>query len=78
VIIRVTDSLGNSAYLEVIEVINGPVDSFGTTKGNGLGALPGELLAAWPLYLLALVMVLFFWLGERRQMHNLRRKHLLV
>ena len=78
VIVRVTDSLGNSAYMEVINIANGPVDTLGATKGNGLGALPGELLAAWPLYLLALVMVLFFWLGERRQLRNLRRKHLLV
>jgi hypothetical protein len=78
VVIRVTDSVGNSAYMEVINVVNGPVDALGATKGNGLGALPGELLAAWPLYILALIMVAFFWLGERRQLHNLRRKHLLA
>jgi hypothetical protein len=78
VIVRVTDSVGNSAYMEVIDVINGPVDSFGATKGNGLGALPGQLLAAWPVYGLAVVMVGFFWLGERREVSKLRRKHLLA
>jgi hypothetical protein len=78
VIIRVTDSLGNAAYLQVVTVVNGPVDSYGTTKGTGMGSFPGELITAWPLYVLALVMVVFFWLGERREVHKLRKRHLLL
>jgi hypothetical protein len=78
VVLRVTDSYGNSAYLQLITIINGPVEALGATKGNGLGSVPGLLLTAWPLYLLALVMVLFFWLGERRELRKLRRKHLVL
>lgn len=74
VILRVTDAQGNSAFMQVVTVVNGAIEPIGATKGNGRGALPGVLLTAWPLYGLALLMVLFFWLGERRQLHKLRRQ----
>jgi len=73
VILRVTDSAGNNAYLQTVTVVNGPVAAFGTNKGGGTGALPGSLVAAWPLLVLALVMVIIFWLGERREERKLRR-----
>jgi hypothetical protein len=66
VILRVTDSQGNSAFMQTVTVINGPVTGLGSSKGNGKAALPGSLQAAWPLLGLAAVMVLVFWLGERR------------
>ncbi len=78
VIVRVTDSQGNSGFLQVITVVNGPVGAFGATKGQGLGALPVMLVTAWPLYGLAALMVLFFWMGELREVHKLRRRHLLL
>lgn len=74
VILRVTDVQGNSAFIQIVTVVNGPVDAVGGTHGNGFGALPGVLLTAWPLYVLAFLMVLFFWLGERREVHKLRRQ----
>lgn len=78
VVARVTDSLGNSAFLQFITIINGPVQAFGSSKGSGLGAIPGDLMTAWPLYGLAAIMVLFFWLGERREVRKLRKRHLLL
>ncbi len=77
VILRVTDAQGNSAFLQLVTVVNGPAEKAGSTSGKGLGAIPGVLLTAWPLYGIALMMVLFFWLGERRQMRKLRRAHLV-
>jgi PKD domain/Glucodextranase, domain B len=76
VIVRVTDSQGNSAYLQTVTVVNGPVAAFGGTNTSGAAALPGELLGAWPLYGIALVMVTFFWLGEWRGKRVLRRQEL--
>jgi hypothetical protein len=78
VIVRVTDSLGNSAFMQVITVVNGPVAALGATNGNGLGAVPGELVTAWPLYVLGLLMVIFFWLGERREARKMRRRQMLL
>jgi hypothetical protein len=78
VIVRVTDSSGNSAFLQFVTVVNGPVEALGSNRGTGLGALPGLLLTAWPLYVLAALMVLFFWLGERREVHKLRSKHRII
>jgi hypothetical protein len=78
VIVRVTDSMGNSAFLQFITVANGPLDVPGANRGNGLGALPGTLLNAWPLYGLAVSMVLTFWLGELRESHKVRRKRRMM
>jgi len=75
VIVRVTDSVGNSAFLQFVTVVNGPIEALGSNRGLGLGALPGALVAAWPVLGLAGLMVLFFWLGERRQDHKLRRRY---
>lgn len=78
VIVRVTDSTGNSAFLQFVTVVNGPAATFGSSTGNGLGAVPGDLVTAWPLYILAFSMVMFFWLGERIEVRKLRRKNLLL
>lgn len=78
VLVRVTDNAGNAAFLQLVTVVNGPVSRLGATNGSGLGALPGELMAAWPLYLLALFMVGLFWLGELRQLVKLRRKGMIA
>jgi hypothetical protein len=78
VILRVTDSQSNTAFLQFVTVINGAAAAVGVTKGGGLGALSGDLVAAWPVVLLVLAMVIFFWLGERREYHKLRVRHLLA
>lgn len=74
VIVRVTDSSGNAAFLQLVTVINGPVAVVGKSSGNG--AFPGVLLTAWPLYFLALLMVLLFWLGERKGVSKARNSGL--
>ena len=74
VIVRVTDSTGNAAFLQLVTVVNGPADAYGATNGSGKGSLPGTLVAAWPLVVLAALMVLFFWLGEKREAWKIRRQ----
>ncbi len=78
VFIKVTDSTGNTAILQLVTVVNGPAEAVGSNNATGLGALPGRLLAAWPLLLLAALMVLLFWLGEWRQLRKLRRQGRLI
>lgn len=72
VILRVTDSAGNNAFMQTITVVNGPVTAFGSSNASGL--LSGDLVAAWPLLGIALLMVIVFWLGERREARKLRKR----
>lgn len=74
VTLKVTDTKGNGAYIQMITVVNGVTTPLGSTSGNGSGALSGALVAAWPLFLLAVLMVFFFWLGERREAHKLKKQ----
>lgn len=76
VILRITDSQGNTAYMQTVTVVNGPVTGVGASKGNGKAALSGNLLAAWPLLILAGAMLLAFWLGERIQKRKDRKEQL--
>lgn len=69
VIVHVTDSLNNAAVLQLVTIVNGPAEGIGTT---GQGGLPGALVAIWPLLGLAALMVLMFWLGERRAIRKMR------
>jgi hypothetical protein len=72
--IRASDITGQSAVLTSVVIVNGPtqvVSSTGsdpTTNGSG-----SKLLVAWPLYLLSIVAVISFWLGERREKHLIMR-----
>jgi large repetitive protein len=74
VIVRVTDSVGNTAFLQFVTVVNGPPAPVGGTNGSGDGALPGRILAAWPVLGFAALLVLAFWMGERRATVKLGRR----
>ena len=74
VIAHVTDKFGNSAFLQFVTIVNGQAASVGATNGNGTGALPGALVAVWPVLIFMAVLVLAFWLGERREQHKLEKR----
>ena len=66
VIVRATDSAGRRAYLSLVAVVDGQLQAVATKPIFG-----GRLAFAWPLLILALLMVLSFWLGEKFE-----KKHL--
>lgn len=74
VIVRATDSLGNTAFLQFITIVNGPAEPIGANGGRGAGALPGKLTAVGPVLGFAGVMVMAFWIGERRGIAKIRRQ----
>jgi hypothetical protein len=76
VILRITDSAGNSAFMQTVTVVNGPTTAIGTTGGSGKAAASGNLLAAWPILIIAGFMVLMFWFGERRQKRKDRKEQM--
>lgn len=75
IIVRVTDSGGNSAILQLVTVVNGPVTA---SNANQKKDISGALLGAWPLYLFAIFIVIAFWLGERRELYALRHQNRLL
>ena len=77
IVIRVTDSNGNTAIIQLVTVVNGAVVGSTATTKNKLD-VPGLAVGAWPLYMLAVSMVFIFWLGERRELYVLRRRNRLL
>lgn len=59
VVIRVTDSAGNRAYLQVLTVVDGS-----PARQNLLQIIGGNLAIAWPIYVLMALMLLSFWGGD--------------
>ena len=72
VLIRVTDANNNAAFIQVVTVVNGPVAA--TASGSSNTSLKAGVLLAWPIYVLAGLLVLTFWLGERREIFKFERQ----
>ncbi len=59
--ISITDSLGQTSYLRLINLIT-PEPLAAAQPADHIS---GSLSIAWPLYLLGIIIFLSFWLGER-------------
>ncbi len=70
VVVKVADASGQTAQLELVTIVNGQVPS---TTGSKT-PLSGQLLVAWPLLLVAIQIVISFWLGEAYQRRLDRRQ----
>jgi hypothetical protein len=76
----VTDAAGNQTFLQLLVVVNNRHPAaVGSTQGNnGAGFSSGVLhflrVYIWPSYGLVLLMLVSFWLGERREFHLLRAR----
>lgn len=76
VIMKATDSSGETAFLQVVAIAYGPIQqsaNTGATNGNNSsGALP---LAFWiALAMLPIILISSFWLGKKHQLQNIRRR----
>jgi hypothetical protein len=67
-IIRAADAAGHTAYLQLTTIVNSPKGgtSTGSTPSNNPPAI-SQYAFLWPLWVLLVMMVLSFWLGERRE-----------
>lgn len=72
-IIRATDAAGHTAYLQVTTIVNNPKGAAATTGGGGKPSV-WTVFVLWPFWLLLLLVILAFWLGEWREKRKLRRK----
>ena len=72
--IRATDAAGHTAFLQLTSIINSP-------KGNASAGVKSviptlsKFTLVWPLWILLLLMIVSFWLGERREKHVLKKRY---
>jgi hypothetical protein len=71
-IIRASDAAGHNAYLQLTTIVNPATGSM--TTGNSTPSKP-SVVEFWPVIIVVLLMlVLAFWLGERREKHIMRKQ----
>jgi len=69
-LIKITDSTGASAFLQVVSVANGLIaqsadDKTSTTR---------TVIIWWPMVIAAVAVCISFWLGRKDQLHKLRKE----
>ena len=77
-----SDAKGQQTFLQLMTIVNNPPPGAAATTshrgsaGTIVGAAPGFLQQlfhyVWPVYLLIILLLTSFWLGERREYHHLR------
>jgi glucodextranase-like protein len=70
-IIRGSDAAGHTAYLQLTTLVNSAM--FGTTNAAPK-TKTNTLLIIWPIWIVILLMILSFWLGERREKHIMEKR----
>jgi hypothetical protein len=70
-IIRATDAAGHTAYLQLTTIVNSPTAATSTGKAS---TSVNKLLIIWPLWIVLLLMIISFWLGERREKHIMQKR----
>ncbi len=71
-IIRATDAAGRTAYLQLTTIVNDPTGAAST--GKTITKTQIQWLLIWPIWVVLLLMILSFWLGERREKKIMQRK----
>ena len=71
-IIRASDSADHTAYLQLTTIVNAATGA--TSNGKVTTKTSISYLLIWPIWVVLFLMVLSFWLGERREKHIFKRK----
>lgn len=67
-----TDAVGNKSFIHLVSVVGGEQPGIAVSIKQGYD-LSGTLRVAWQVMLVALLLVLSFWLGERRELRLLTK-----
>lgn len=73
VTIKATDSNGNSAFLQVIAIANGPIKQSGANNGTSSLTVKTKLLI-WPIIVLFILMLIAFFVGKRHQLEAIKNR----
>ncbi|MBA3757483.1 hypothetical protein H0X09_01295 [Candidatus Saccharibacteria bacterium] len=72
VIIKVTDANGDTAYLQVVGVGNGPIQQANSDTKIPQADKVERVILWWPFILTLLLTIVAFWLGQRHQLQVIR------
>ena len=72
ILIKGTDSTGDSAFLQLVAVGNGALVQ--DDQGDGANTTVRTIIIWWPLIVAAFLVLLSFWLGRRHQLVSLRKQ----
>ena len=74
-IIRATDGAGHTAYLQLTTIVNPATGSSSSGSGSGKNnSTLNKLIVIWPIWIVLLLMIISFWLGERREKHIMEKR----
>ena len=74
VTIKATDVNGNSAFLQVVAIANGPVQQSGTNNKNSVITQQQTKVLLWPIIVLFVLLLSSFWLGRKHQLEAIRNR----
>lgn len=73
VTVKATDSKGDSAFLQLVAVANGPINQSGTNAANSNTIIEIKVLI-WPVIVLFILMLAAFFIGRRHQLQAIKNK----
>lgn len=73
VIVRVTDSNGVAAFLQLVAVANGATQEDAAATSKDKSAATRTVVVWWPMLLSIPLLFLAFWLGRRHELYMLRK-----
>lgn len=74
VTIKATDVNGNSAFLQLVAIANGPVQQAGTNNKNSIVTQQQTKVLLWPIIVLFVLLLSSFWLGRKHQLEAIRNR----
>lgn len=74
VTIKATDVNGNSAFLQLVAIANGPIQQSGTNNKNSIVTEQQTKVLIWPIIVLFVLMLSTFWLGRKHQLEAIRNR----
>lgn len=74
VTVKATDARGDTAFLQLVGVGNGPIPAGGTTGQGGSASRIERVIIWWPLLVLFAMMASTFWLGKRHEIELIKAK----
>lgn len=74
VTVKATDVNGNSAFLQLVAIANGPVQQAGTNSKNSIITSQQTKVLIWPIIVLFVLLISSFWLGRKHQLEAIRNR----